>query len=116
MEVVFSLMSDEELLILKDKVELMIKENVYQTEGFPLSCCGLREIVNTIIFSFWVRKGKGIRLVNGGEVEVCELKDSPFWHRYQKEKNVIIDDEEKVYDIDNPDNERDVKEEEGEFV
>ena len=107
-------MTDSELMIMKDKIEEMIRAETYREEGFPLSCGGLRGIQNTIMFSFWVRKGKGIK-ITCGEVVVCELKESPWWQRYQKE-NVFID-EGKEYEAESSEHERDIRvEEKGEFV
>jgi hypothetical protein len=108
LEVVFSLMSDGELMILKDKLEEMVKGEVYKSEGFPISCGGLRFLQASIMFSFWVRKGKGVKMEEG-KIVMCELKESPFWQRYQPK--------EVVYEPDSPEHERDHKEEEeGEFV
>ena len=110
LEVVFSLMSDEELLNLNDKIEEMIRINAFQAEGFPLSAGGLGFLQATIMFSFWVRKGKGVKIENG-EVVVCELEISPFWKRYHKDKEIEVEiEEEEKHDPDNPDHERDQKE------
>lgn len=103
LEVVFSIMTDSELMSLKDRVEQMIKEGVFRQDRFPLSCGGLRHLQSTIMFSFWVRKGKGIKRVNGEDV-VCELKESPFWERYQQPE--FVEDRE-VYELDSPEHERD---------
>ena len=89
LEVIFSLMVDKDLLILKDKVEDMIKNDVYRIPKFPLSCAGLRHVQAVIMFTYWMRRGKGIR-IEGGEIVVCELDDSPFMERY-KDK---VEDEE----------------------
>jgi len=107
LEVVFSVMTDKELMEMKDRVEVMIKEEAYTTPNFPVSYGGLRWIVATILFSFWVRKGKGVKLVEG-EVVVCPLEESPFWVRYQRPASLEEEgEEERVYDPDNPDHERD---------
>ena len=109
LEVVFSLMTDKELMSLYDQIETMIKEEVYlKVEKFPLSCGGLRGLQATIMFSFWVRKGKGIKLVNG-EIVVCELKESPFWERYQS-PDLLQDERSGEYYVDNPEHERDITE------
>ena len=89
MEVLFSVMSDGELMSLRDRVQDMMKKKVYESDGFPLSGCGLGFIIATIMFSFWVRKGKGVK-IEMGEVVVCELKDSPFYKRYE-ERRVGLD-------------------------
>lgn len=87
LEVVFSLMSDKELMEMKEKIEEMIKGGVYGKEGFPLSCADLRWLIATIMFSFWIRKGKGVRLVEG-EVVVCEREESPFWKRHHSKREM----------------------------
>lgn len=110
LEVVFSLMEDRELLTLHGKVEEMIKGEVYRRHKFPLCCAGLRAIQATIMFAFWVRKGKGIKVVNG-EVVVCELKESPYWLRYQKRENTILPTEMEEVQI-----EEVIDKEGGEFV
>lgn len=99
-EVMLSVMTDGELMSLKDRVELMIKEGVYSKDGFPLSCGGLRFLIATIMFAFWCRKGKGVKLVEG-EVVVCELKESPFWERYQPPPFRV------EFDPESPEHERD---------
>lgn len=106
LEVVFSIMTDSELMSLKDRVEQMIKEGVFRQDRFPLSCGGLRHLQSTIMFSFWVRKGKGIKRVNGEDV-VCELKESPFWERYQAPNLAVDEGTGELYDPENPDHERD---------
>ena len=118
LEVVFSVMTDQELMSLKDRVEEMIKEETYKQDRFPLSLGGLEWLQATIMFSFWVRKGKGIKIVEG-EVVVCELKESPFWERYQPPE-LVRDEGSGEYYVDNPEHERDIPQvetkEEGEFV
>jgi len=110
LEVVFSLMTEKELMSLHDQIETMIKDEVYlKVERFPLSLGGLRGLQATIMFSFWVRKGKGIKLVEG-EVVVCELKESPFWERYQQPDLLQNEESGECY-MDNPDHERDLTEE-----
>ena len=106
LEVVFSVMTDQELMSLEDRVEEMIKQEAYIQDRFPLSCGGLRSLQATIMFSFWVRKGKGIKIVDG-EVVVCELKESPFWERYQP-PDIHQDERSGEYYVDNPDRERDL--------
>jgi len=118
LEVVFSVMTDGELMSVKDRVEEMIKQEAYIQDKFPLSCGGLRSLQATIMFSFWVRKGKGIKLVEG-EIVVCELKESPFWERYQQ-PDQHRDEGSGEYYVDSHEHERDLPEkkaeEEGEFV
>lgn len=97
LEVVFSLMSESQLLQLKDKVESMLNERVYEQKEFPLSCGGLRWVIATIMFSFWCRKGKGVRLVEG-TIEVCSLEESPFVKRYERVAPISVVLEEEVPD------------------
>lgn len=52
LEVVFSLMTDKELMEMKSRVGEMIKGKAYKEEGFPISCAGLVGIQNTIMFLF----------------------------------------------------------------
>lgn len=48
---------------------------------------------------------------------VCELKESPWWQRYQVDQSLFtIEDEAKEYEEESPEHERDVVEEKGEFV
>jgi hypothetical protein len=112
-------MTEKELMEMKERIELMVKEEAYLVKGFPLSCGGLRFLQATIMFSFWVRKGKGVKIVEG-EVVVCELKESPFWERYQQPEYKMDEGTGELYDPDSPEHERDqtMKEEEerGEFV
>ena len=82
LEVVFSVMADKELLMLSERLDGLIVDKVYEDKSFPLSLAEIRHIQATISFSFWCRKGKGVRVVSG-VVKVCELKDSPFYIRYQ---------------------------------
>lgn len=84
MDVLLSLLSDRELLELKDKIEVMITDHVYETPRFPLSLGGLRFLQDNVVFAFWCRKGKGIRIEEGGERVVCELEESPFSRRYKE--------------------------------
>jgi hypothetical protein len=119
LEVVFSLMTDAQLMQLKDRIEEIINEKVYEEKEFPLSCAELRFLQATIMFSFWVRKGKGVR-IEEGEIVVCELKDSPFWQRYQA-PDIYKNEERGEFYLDNPEHERDqmvekTEEERGEFV
>ena len=107
LEVVFSVMTDQELMSVKDRVEEMIKQEAYIQDKFPLSCGGLRSLQATIMFSFWVRKGKGIKVVEG-EIVVCELKESPFWERYQQ-PDLYRDEESGEYYVDSPEHERDIQ-------
>jgi hypothetical protein len=118
LEVVFSMMLDKQLMELHTAMEALINERVYEADRFPLSYGDIRFLQATIMFSFWVRKGKGVR-IEEGKVEVCELKESPFWHRYQP-KEILQDEKTGKYYVDNPDHERDQPqtgdEERGEFV
>ena len=112
-EVVFSLMTDKELMEMRERIEEVVKGKIYEEKEFPLSCAGLRFLQATIMFSFWVRKGKGVKIVEG-EVVVCELEESPFWQRYRRQPKVIEDD---VYEPEEPGHERDQTEMvEGEWV
>ena len=98
LEVIFSLMSDKELMSIRDRVQELSRQRVYEKKEFPLSAGGLNWIIATIMFAFWVRKGKGIKVVRG-EIEVCELKESPFWERYQApdiSRDEIIEEETKL--------------------
>ena len=88
-DVILNMMSDTQLFELKDKVELLIKEGVFTQIGFPLSGCGLLHLQNTIMFVWWRRRGKGIKVVCG-EVVVCELSESPFWEGY---KQPVVEEE-----------------------
>ena len=81
MEVLLSVMTDPELCSLKDRVLMMIEERVYEKEGFPLTCGGLRGILLSIEFTYWCRRGKGIK-VEDGKMRVCEIQESPFYQRY----------------------------------
>lgn len=114
LEVVFSLMEDRELMRIHEMLEKMIEEKVYIEKEFPLSCGEMRSIQHSIMFSFWIKKKKGIR-IECGEVVVCELEESPYWKRYQPNSHLMETIEED--ELNNPDKERDVEEkEEGEFV
>jgi len=93
-EVVCSMLPDKVLLDMYNEVEEMIKGEVYSKKGFPLSLGGLRGLQHTIMFSFWVRKGKGIK-VEEGEMVVCELEESPFYKRYKREEEDVDKEEEK---------------------
>lgn len=84
LEVVFDLMMEKEVLDMKERVEMLIRERVYERDEFPISCGGLRYMQACMMFSFWKRKGKGIR-VEMGEIKVCELKESPFWKDYSSQ-------------------------------
>ena len=109
LEVVFSVMTDQELMSVKDRVEEMIKQEAYIQNKFPLSLGGLRLLQATIMFSFWVRKGKGIKVVEG-EIVVCELKESPFWERYQQ-PDLHRDEGSGEYYVDSPEHEKDIPQE-----
>ena len=102
LEVVFSLMTDKELLVMRDKVEQLLKEGVYDTPKFPLSAGGLRVVIADIMFSYWLRRGKGVR-IEEGKVVVCELSESPFMKRYldnlDDDREWYIKDKEKDKDI-----------------
>ena len=88
-DVILNTMSDAQLFELKDKLELLIKDEVFTQIGFPLSGCGLLHLQNEIMFVWWRRRGKGIKVVCG-EVVVCELSESPFWEGY---KQPIVEEE-----------------------
>lgn len=83
LEVVLSLLPDDALLKMVEQVKEMIRGEVYRQERFLLSCGQLRGVIATIMFAFWVRRGKGIK-VEGGEIVVCELKESPYWEKYEQ--------------------------------
>lgn len=109
LDVIFSLMDDRQLLSLYDIVGEMVKNEAYRAERFPLSAGGLGHIQVSIMFAFWVKKGKGVR-VEKGEIVVCELKESPFWERYQQpeiRENMRTGE---CYYVDNPEHERDIQE------
>ena len=80
-EVILSLIPDRQLIEMREQIEEMIREVVYRKGRFPLSCGGLRMLQATVMWMYWGRRGKGVRLVEG-RVEVCELEESPFYHRY----------------------------------
>lgn len=80
-EVILSLVSDKQLMEMREQVEVMVREEVYRKDRFPLSCGGLRMLQATMMWAYWGRRGKGIRLIDG-RVEVCELEESPFYQRY----------------------------------
>ena len=82
LEVVFSLMSDGELNAMNTKLEMLIEETAFQVDKFPLSLGGIRWVQSVVMFSYWMRRGKGVR-IEGGEVVVCELGESPFVEKYR---------------------------------
>jgi len=84
-EVLLSVLSDTELIDVRERVERMIRERVYEEEEFPLSLGGLRWMVATIEWSYWGRRGKGVR-IEEGKVVVCELGESPFYLRYEERR------------------------------
>lgn len=94
LEVVFSLMSDSELLSMRERLEMSVKEKAYQTPKFPLSAAGINYVVSIVMFMYWMRRGKGVK-IDGGEVVVCELEESPFVQKYmkvEKEEDVEVGD------------------------
>ena len=74
---------------MREQVEVMVREEVYRKDRFPLSCGELRMIQATIMWAYWGRKGKGVRVVDG-RAEVCELSESPFYHRYQSDSGQVV--------------------------
>ena len=75
-ELVLELMTDNELLAMHDKLDLLMRDKVYRQEEFPTTWCGIIRIQNLIMFNWWRRRGKGIKGVS--KIEVCELEDSPY--------------------------------------
>ena len=82
-EVVLSALTDGQLLAVKEVLKEYVRQGTYLEKRFPLSAGELNHLVATIDFSYWCRRGKGVRIVCG-EVEVCELVDSPFYLRYKE--------------------------------
>ena len=54
---------------------MLLKEEAFQAPGFPLSYSGIRWVQSIVMFSYWMRRGKGVKLVKG-EIVVCELEES----------------------------------------
>ncbi len=81
LEVVFSLMSDKDLIDMNARLEDLIREKAFEVPKFPISCGGIRFVQSIALFSYWMRRGQGVR-IQGGEVVVCELEESPFVQKY----------------------------------
>lgn len=113
LEVVFSLMDDAELLKMFGKLNMMIEEKAYQVPRFPLSSGGIRWVQAIVMFTYWCRRGKGVRIVEG-KIVVCELGDSPFVKKYEKDDFLLVEEEEVVVGrMIGPKQEQVIKREEG---
>ena len=110
-EVLCSVMEDKELLNMNEKLGMMINEKAYQTERFPLSCGEIRWMQAIVMFMYWMRRGKGVEVMEG-EVVVCELEDSPFVKKYREREKVERDSQIIIID----DVMEEVVEEKGEWV
>ncbi len=94
-DVVLSLLDDKQLLKMKDGIQFLSKEIVYNIPNFPLSAGGLSHLVNYINYELARRVGKGITIVNNESV-VCEKKDSPWvkkdWRELSVEEKEVSED------------------------
>ena len=95
LEVVFSLMNDDELMSMKERLEMMVKERAYQAQGFPISEAGINFVKAIVMFMYWMRRGKGVK-IERGEVVLCELGESPFVKKYKKREVEVLPENEGV--------------------
>lgn len=89
MNVVLSLLTDKELLTMKDGVNFLKKERVFEIPNFPLSCTGLNLVVYYIQYELARRVGKSIKIVEGEAVR-CEKNESVWSNRDWREKAVGV--------------------------
>ena len=89
LNVVFSLVSDKELLKLKDAIDFIKKDDIYMTPNFPLCAGGLNHLTYYISYELARRVGKSIKIV-GGEVVRCEKDESVWTNLDWREKKVVV--------------------------
>lgn len=88
MNVVLSLLSDKVLLVLRDGVNFMGKEDVYKVPNFPLCLAGLNQVMHCIDYELASRRGKSIKIENG-EAVMCERDESVWSNMDWRQKPVV---------------------------